>query len=41
MLIGDISRHNARRYPSKTAVIYGERHLSWRALDERANRLAT
>ena len=41
MLIGDISRHNARRYPSKTAVIYGDRQLSWAAVDERANRLAT
>jgi acyl-CoA synthetase (AMP-forming)/AMP-acid ligase II len=41
MLIGDISRHNARRYPSKTAVISEGRQLSWAAVDERANRLAT
>ena len=41
MLIGDISRHNARRYPAKTAVIYGDSQLSWAAVDERANRLAT
>jgi len=41
MLIGDISRHNARRYPSKAAVIYGDTTLTWRAVDERANRLAT
>jgi acyl-CoA synthetase (AMP-forming)/AMP-acid ligase II len=41
MLIGDISRHNARRYPNKTAVISEGRQLSWSAVDERANRLAT
>jgi len=41
MLIGDISRHNARRYPAKTAVIYEGAQLSWAAVDERANRLAT
>lgn len=41
MLIGDISRHNARRYPTKTAVIFGDVRLSWRAVDDRANRLAT
>jgi acyl-CoA synthetase (AMP-forming)/AMP-acid ligase II len=41
MLIGDISRRNARRYPTKTAVIHDDHRLSWAALDERANRLAT
>ena len=41
MLIGDISRHNGRRYPAKTAVISEGRQLSWGAVDERANRLAT
>jgi acyl-CoA synthetase (AMP-forming)/AMP-acid ligase II len=41
MLIGDISRHNARRFPSKIAVISGDTHLTWAAVDERANRLAT
>ena len=41
MLIGDISRHNGRRYPTKTAVISDGRQLSWAAVDERANRLAT
>jgi acyl-CoA synthetase (AMP-forming)/AMP-acid ligase II len=41
VLIGDISRRNARRYPGKTAVIYEDHALSWAALDERANRLAT
>src|SRR5260370_2278950 len=41
MLIGDISRHTARRYPAKTAVICEDRQLAWAAVDERANRLAT
>ncbi len=41
MLIGDISRRNARRFRSKPAVIFGDTTLSWAALDERANRLAT
>ncbi|HEY3877079.1 MAG TPA: AMP-binding protein, partial [Trebonia sp.] len=41
MLIGDISGHNGRRYPAKTAVISEGRQLSWGAVDERANRLAT
>src|ERR1700748_3202310 len=41
MLIGDISCHNGRRYPAKAAVISEGRQLSWGAVDERANRLAT
>jgi acyl-CoA synthetase (AMP-forming)/AMP-acid ligase II len=41
MLIGDISRRNARRYPHKPAVIFGDAELTWAALDDRANRLAT
>jgi acyl-CoA synthetase (AMP-forming)/AMP-acid ligase II len=41
MLIGDISRRNALRFRSKPAVIFGDVELSWAALDERANRLAT
>jgi len=41
MLIGDIARRNARRHPQKTAVLFGDTELSWSALDERANRLAT
>ncbi|MGD9701274.1 MAG: class I adenylate-forming enzyme family protein [Acidimicrobiia bacterium] len=41
MLIGDIARRNARRFGSKPAVIFGDTELSWAALDERANRLAT
>ena len=41
MLIGDISRRNSRRYPRKTAVVFGSTELSWAAVDERANRLGT
>jgi acyl-CoA synthetase (AMP-forming)/AMP-acid ligase II len=41
MLIGDIARRNARRFPRKTAVVSGGTELSWAALDDRANRLAT
>jgi acyl-CoA synthetase (AMP-forming)/AMP-acid ligase II len=41
MLVGDIARRNGRRYPAKTAVVSGATRLSWAAVDERANRLAT
>jgi acyl-CoA synthetase (AMP-forming)/AMP-acid ligase II len=41
MLVGDVARRNARRYPAKTAVVSGGTRLSWAAVDERANRLAT
>jgi len=41
MLLGEITRRNARRTPAKPAVLCGDRALSWAALDERANRLAT
>jgi acyl-CoA synthetase (AMP-forming)/AMP-acid ligase II len=41
MLVGDISRRNGRRFPTKTALRYGDTSLTWAALDERANRLPT
>jgi acyl-CoA synthetase (AMP-forming)/AMP-acid ligase II len=41
MLVGDISRRNGRRFPTKTALRHGDASLTWAALDERANRLAT
>ncbi len=41
MLIGDISRRNARRHPNKPAVIYDDKVQTWGELDERANRLGT
>jgi acyl-CoA synthetase (AMP-forming)/AMP-acid ligase II len=41
MLVGDISRRNGRRYPTKIALRHGDTSLTWAALDERANRLGT
>lgn len=41
MLVGDIPRRNARRYPTKTAVLSGGTTLTWAAVNERANRLGT
>jgi acyl-CoA synthetase (AMP-forming)/AMP-acid ligase II len=41
MLVGDIPRRNGRRFPTKTALRHGGSSLTWAALDERANRLAT
>jgi acyl-CoA synthetase (AMP-forming)/AMP-acid ligase II len=41
MLIGDIARRNGKHFPEKTAVVYEDQELSWSALDERANKLAT
>ena len=41
LLVGDIPRRNARRLGSKPAVVCQDRTLSWSAVDERSNRLAT
>ncbi|WP_024795219.1 class I adenylate-forming enzyme family protein [Tomitella biformata] len=40
MLIGDIPRNNARRYPLKPAIVEGDRTFTWPMVDERARRLA-
>ncbi|NMD61401.1 UNVERIFIED_ORG: acyl-CoA synthetase (AMP-forming)/AMP-acid ligase II [Nocardia globerula] len=40
MLVGDIPRNNARRYPNKPAIIEGDRTHTWPTVDERARRLA-
>ncbi|WP_016881612.1 MULTISPECIES: class I adenylate-forming enzyme family protein [unclassified Rhodococcus (in: high G+C Gram-positive bacteria)] len=40
MLVGDIPRNNARRYPNKPAVVEGDRTHTWTTVDERARRLA-
>lgn len=40
LLIHDISDNNARRHPSKVALIDGMREHSWSQLNERARRLA-
>jgi acyl-CoA synthetase (AMP-forming)/AMP-acid ligase II len=39
-VIGDLTRLNAVRYPNKTALIMGERSLTYAELEARANRLA-
>lgn len=38
--VGDILRRVGRRYPDKTAIIDGERRVTFRELDELANRFA-
>src|SRR5690606_33473288 len=40
VLVGDIPRNNARRYPAKPAVIESGRTLTWSEVDDRATRLA-
>jgi acyl-CoA synthetase (AMP-forming)/AMP-acid ligase II len=40
MLTGDMLRRSAARFPSKTAIIWGEERLAYAELEARANRLA-
>ncbi|MFF4767315.1 class I adenylate-forming enzyme family protein [Streptomyces sp. NPDC001255] len=40
MLVGDISRNNARRHPDKPALVEGERTHTWAQVDRRARLLA-
>ncbi len=40
MVIGDIIRRNARRYPKKTAVISEDKRYTFKELNSRANSLA-
>lgn len=40
MNIGLATTRSARRYPQRTAAFEGDQQLTWRALDERSNRLA-
>jgi len=39
-VIGDLSRLSARRYPSKAALMMGDRHLTYADIDGLSNRLA-
>ena len=39
-VLGDIARLNARRYPDKNALIMDNAHLTFRQLNDSANRLA-
>ena len=40
MLLGDIVRQNAMKFPNKTALIYGDTRLTYLELNNQANRLA-
>ena len=40
MVVGDIIRRNARRFPKKTALIFEETSYTFKELDDRVNRLA-
>ena len=40
-VVGDIPRRNARRFGDKLAIVCEGRTLTWAAVDERANRLAS
>ncbi len=41
MLVGDIPRLNARRYPNKVGIICEGRELTWSAVNDRANRIGS
>lgn len=41
LVVGDIPRRNARRFGDKLAIVCEGRTLTWAAVDERANRLAS
>ena len=40
MLLGDIIRQNAMKFPHKTALVYGNTRLTYSELNSRVNRLA-
>ncbi len=40
LVLGDLTRLAARRWPDKAALVMGETRISYAALEERANRLA-
>ena len=40
MNLGDIPRRNARRYPRKPALVFGDVRLAWGEVNERVNRFA-
>ena len=40
MLTGQMLERSAKRFPDKAAIICGAERLTYRALDEQANRLA-
>src|SRR5208283_783673 len=40
MTIGDMLRRNANKFPEKMAVVFEDRSMTFRALNDRVNRLA-
>jgi long-chain acyl-CoA synthetase len=38
--LGDIPRRNARRWPRKTGLVFGDLRLTWSEVNDRVNRLA-
>ena len=39
LVLGEIPSRNARKYPDREALIFAEKRITWRQLDERSNRL--
>ena len=40
MTIGSIVARNAMQYPNNEALVFGDKRLTWRMLNNRVNRLA-
>ena len=40
MVVGDIIRRNARRFPENIALVFGEHQLTWREVNRRVNRFS-
>ena len=40
MNLGDIPRRNARRFPNRSGLVFGETRLTWKQVNDRVNRLA-
>ncbi len=40
LLLGEMMSRNARKFPDKEALVYGETRLTYRQLNARINRLA-
>ena len=40
MLVGDILKKAAQEYPHKVGVVFGDKRLTWREVNERVNALA-
>ena len=40
LLLGELMARNARKFPDKEAVVFGETRLTWKEFNARMNRLA-